>query len=134
MNTRDSLADLLGRILLSSIFLVSGLGKITGYAGTQAYMESMGVPGELLPLAIALEVLGGIAIVVGFRTRLFALLLAGFTVLSAILFHRSLGDQTQFIMFMKNLVIAGGFLVLAARGAGRWSLDARGALSGAGPS
>jgi len=85
----------------------------------------MGVPGALLPLVIALEVGGAIAIILGYRTRLAAFLLAGFCVLSALIFHRALGDQVQFIMFMKNLAIAGGFLLLVARGPGEWSLDAR---------
>ena len=125
MNTFEKLADLGGRLLLAAIFLQSGIGKISGYAGTQGYMESAGVPGLLLPLVIALEIVGAIAVIVGFRTRIAALLLAGFTVLAALLFHWQPGDQMQLIQFMKNLAIAGGFLVLAARGAGDWSLDAR---------
>jgi putative oxidoreductase len=125
MNTQQDLADFLGRALIASIFLISGLGKISGYEGTQGYMEAMGVPGALLPLVIAFEVLGAAAIIVGWRTRLIAFLFAGFSVASAVIFHRALGDQTQFIMFMKNLAIAGGFLLLVARGAGEWSLDAR---------
>jgi putative oxidoreductase len=125
MTTQQNFADLLGRVLIAAIFLVAGLNKIGGYAGTQGYMEAMGVPGALLPLVIVLEVLGAIAIVVGWRTRLFAFLLAGFSVVSAVIFHRALGDQMQFILFMKNLAIAGGFLFLVARGPGEWSLDAR---------
>jgi putative oxidoreductase len=88
-------------------------------------MEAMGVPGALLPLVIALEVGGAIAIILGWHTRLFALLLAGFTLLSALVFHRASGDPMQAILFMKNLAIAGGFLLLVARGPGGWSLDAR---------
>jgi putative oxidoreductase len=122
----ENLADLAGRILLSIIFLVAGIQKIGGYAGTQAYMESMGVPGMLLPLVIALEVGGAIAIIAGWRTRLVALLLAGFSVIAAAIFHRATGDNMQAILFMKNLAIAGGFLLLVARGPGKWSLDARG--------
>jgi len=125
MTTQQNLADLLGRVLIAAIFLVAGLNKIGGYAGTQGYMEAMGVPGALLPLVIALEALGAIAIIVGWRTRLFAFLLAGFSVVAAVIFHRALGDQMQFILFMKNLAIAGGFLFLVARGPGEWSLDAR---------
>ena len=117
--------DLTGRILISAIFLISGLGKIGGYAATQGYMEAMGVPGGLLPLVIALEILGPIAIIVGYRTRLAAFLLASFSIVSAMLFHRALGDQMQFISFMKNLAMAGGFLFLVARSPGNWSLDAR---------
>jgi putative oxidoreductase len=125
MNTTQNTADLFGRILISLIFLLSGLHKIGGYEATQGYMAAMGVPGALLPLVIALEVGGAIAIILGYHTRLFAFLLAGFSVVSALLFHRALGDQVQFIMFMKNLAMAGGFLFLVARGAGDWSLDAR---------
>ena len=125
MITTQNLTDLAGRILLAAIFLMSGINKIGGYAGTQGYMEAMGVPGVLLPLVIALEAAGAIAIILGWNTRLFAFLLAGFTLLSALLFHRALGDQMQFILFMKNLAMAGGFLFLVARGAGDWSLDAR---------
>ena len=121
----QNLGDFAGRILISAIFLISGLGKIAGYAGAQGYMAAMGVPGALLPLVITLEVGGAIAIILGYRTRLAALLLAGFCIVSALIFHRALGDQVQFIMFMKNLAIAGGFLLLVARGPGEWSLDAR---------
>ncbi|EKE77109.1 DoxX family protein [Gallaecimonas xiamenensis] len=115
---------LLGRILLALIFVISGYGKIAGYSGTQAYMEQMGVPGMLLPLVILLELGGGILIVVGFFTRWLALLLALFCVVSAFMFHSS-GDQMQQIMFLKNLAMAGGFLLLMANGPGQWSLDAK---------
>jgi len=126
MNTIEKGTDLAGRILLATIFVHAGLSKIGAYAGTQAYMADAGVPGALLPAVIALEVLGGIALVIGYRARLSALLLAVFTVLSALLFHLA-PDQMQQLMFLKNLAIAGGLLVLAARGAGAWSLDARNA-------
>src|SRR4051812_20959235 len=99
MNTLEKTAELAGRTLLASMFLVAGLGKITGLAGTQAYMQSMGVPGALLPLVIALEVLGAIAIIVGYRTRLVALVLAGFTLVAAVIFHGG-ADQMQQIMFL----------------------------------
>jgi putative oxidoreductase len=131
MDTQQNLVDFTGRVLIAAIFLVSGLGKIAGYAGAQGYMAAMGVPGALLPLVIALEVGGSIAIILGYRTRFVAFLLAGFCMLSALIFHRALGDQMQFIMFMKNFAIAGGFLLLAARGPGEWSLDARRAAQGA---
>ena len=115
----------LGRLLLSLIFVVSGVGKVGAYAGTQAYMDSMGVPGVLLPLVIALEVLGGLAIILGWQARIVAFLLAGFCLLSAILFHGNIGDQGQQIQFLKNLGLAGGFLFIVAHGAGAWSLDKR---------
>jgi putative oxidoreductase len=125
MQTFQNLAAPAGRVLISLIFIVSGLSKIANYAGTQAYMESAGVPGQLLPLTIALEVLGGLAVAFGWHTRLAAFLLAGFSLLSGILFHANFGDQTQMIMFMKNLALAGGFLVLVALGAGPYALDNR---------
>lgn len=116
---------LLGRLGLSLIFILSGVAKLgAGYAGTQGYMEAMGVPGALLPLVIALEIGGGLAVAAGLLTRWAALGLAVFSVASAVLFHFDLGDQGQFINFYKNIAIAGGFLVLAAHGAGRLSLDA----------
>ena len=115
--------SLIARILLAHIFILAGMNKIMGYAGTQSYMEMMGVPGMLLPLVILLEVGGGIAIVVGWQTRWMSYALAAFTVISAIIFHSNLADQTQMIMFMKNFAIAGGFLLLAEHGAGAFSLD-----------
>ncbi len=130
MTTLDKTADLAGRVLIASLFLITGIGKITGYAGTQAYMASQGVPGALLPLVIALEVGGGLAIVLGWHTRLVAALLAGFSIAAALIFHAG-GDMTQQLMLMKNFAIAGGFLFLVARGAGEWSLDARAAARSA---
>jgi len=125
MNQLHILSAPLGRLLLATIFIMSGFNKIGGYAGTQGYMEAMGVPGSLLPAVIALQVLGGLAIVIGYKVRLTAYLLAGFTVLSAIIFHSNFSDQMQFIMFFKNIAIAGGFLMIAAHGAGAYSLDNR---------
>jgi len=125
MNKLNDFAELGGRILLAAIFILSGFTKIGGYAGTQGYMEAMGVPGALLPLVIVTELGGGALIVLGLWTRLAAVALAGFSLLSAALFHANFGDQMQMIMFLKNLAIAGGFLVLVARGAGPLSLDAR---------
>jgi len=129
MNTTASnAADLAGRIFIALLFLVAGIGKLgAGYEGTQAYMEAMGVPGMLLPLVIALEIGGAILLIAGFRTRTTALALAAFTLLSALLFHVDFSDQMQQIMFLKNVAIAGGFLLLAARGAGGWSMDVRNA-------
>ena len=117
-------ADVAGRVLIAVLFLLSGWGKIGGYSGTQAYMQSAGVPGGLLPLVILVELAGGIAIVAGLYTRAAALLLAGFSILSGLLFHTG-ADQIQQIMFLKNLGLAGGFLFLVANGAGRFSLDQR---------
>ena len=123
--TLPALADLVGRVGLAAIFLLAGLNKIGGYEGTQGYMASAGVPGELLPVVIFLEVVGALFLIAGFQTRITALALAGFSVLSGLLFHFNLADQMQFILFFKNLAMAGGFLVLAANGAGAWSVDAK---------
>jgi putative oxidoreductase len=125
MSNLSNAADLVGRILIAAIFLISGLGKISGYADTQAYIAAHGVPGALLPLVIAAEVLGAVAIMIGYRTRIVAAVLAVFTLAAALLFHNVPGDQTQQLMLLKNVAIAGGFLILFARGAGGWSLDAR---------
>ena len=120
----NDLYTLLGRAGLSLIFILSGIAKVgTGYAGTQTYMEAMGVPGALLPLVILLEIVGGVAILAGALTRWTAVGLAIFSAASAFLFHFDLADKGQFINFMKNIAITGGFLVLAAHGAGRFSID-----------
>lgn len=118
-------AEVAGRVLIALIFIVSGYGKIGGYAGTQEYMASFGVPGALLPVVIAVELGGGVLVALGVFTRYAALALAGFTLLSALFFHTDFSDQTQQIMFMKNLAIAGGFLFLVAHGAGKFSVDRR---------
>lgn len=119
----NNLATLLGRLGLSLIFILSGWSKIGGYAGTQQYMDAMGVPSALLPVVIAVEVLGGLAILFGIATRWVALGMAAFSLSAGFLFHFDLADQNQFINFMKNIAIAGGFLVLAANGAGAFSID-----------
>lgn len=116
-------SSVIARILLAHIFVMAGFSKIASYGGTQGYMESMGVPGMLLPLVILLEAGGGLALVVGWQTRLLSYALAGFTVIAALVFHSNLGDQMQMIMFMKNVAIAGGLLLLAEHGAGTFSLD-----------
>jgi putative oxidoreductase len=117
--------DLTGRLLLASIFVLSGIEKIGDFSGTQEFMASKGVPGLLLPLVIALEVIGGLAIVLGWKVRTFAFLLAGYSLLAAVLFHTNFADHQQYYSFMKNLGMAGGFLFLSANGAGRFSVDAR---------
>lgn len=117
--------QLTGRVLISAIFIMAGINKISGYAGTQGYMESMGVPGALLPLVILLEIGGGLAVLLGWQTRIAAFLLAGFTVFSALIFHANLGDQMQFILFMKNLAMAGGLMFLVAGRTHDWSIDAK---------
>ena len=115
----------IGRMLISLIFVMSGLNKIGNYANTAGWMDAMGVPGGLLPIVIVLEVLGGLAVIVGWQTRIVSFLLAGFCLLSAVIFHNNLGNQNEMIHLMKNIAIAGGFLFLTAHGAGKFSLDNR---------
>jgi len=115
--------EFIARVLLSSIFLIAGIGKISAYSGTQAYMESQGLPSILLPAVIVLEIFAPLMLIVGWKTGLAAFALAGFSVLSALLFHFNFADQIQSIMFMKNIAIAGGLLLLCTYGAGHFSLD-----------
>lgn len=117
--------ELAGRILLAALFLLSALGKIGSYAATAGYMSSVGVPDAVLPLVIATELAGAIFVIAGWKTRITAFLLAGFTLLTALIFHNNFADQIQMIMFLKNVSIAGGFLLLVANGAGPLSLDRR---------
>ena len=124
-STAKNVAEVAGRSFLAVLFVLSGLGKIGAYAATAAYMSSVGVPGFLLPVVIVTEVLGALAIVLGWQTRITALLLAGYSLLTALVFHTNFGDQIEMIMFLKNVSIAGGFLLLVANGAGPLSLDRR---------
>jgi len=113
----------LGRFLIGILFVQAGLGKILSYVGTADYMVTMGVPGVLLPLVIITELGGGLAVILGYHTRVAAFALAGFCVLTAVLFHADFSDTMQIIMFSKNMALAGGFLFLVANGAGAFSLD-----------
>lgn len=124
-------ASLLGRILLAAIYVHAGYGKMMRVEGTQAYMAKAGLPGWLVWAVIATELGGGLLIVLGFQTRIVAFLMAGFTILAGVLFHNfwvadAAQYQMQFIQFMKNVSITGGFLLLVANGAGAWSIDGRG--------
>jgi putative oxidoreductase len=125
---------LLGRCLLAILFLHEAWIKIMAYDGAVRYAEAYGVPGLLLPAAIALELGGGLLIVGGLATRIVAFLLAGFCMVTAVIFHTKFSDAGQMLHFEKDLAIAGGFLVLCVSGAGAWSLDAwrrRGQTAGA---
>jgi putative oxidoreductase len=117
-------AALVGRALLAAIFLHEAVSKLTAYSAALAYMRAFGVPGELLPFAIAVELGCGVLILCGYQTRAAALVLAAFCLATAVLFHRNLGDRNQLLHFEKDLAIAGGLLVLFAHGAGAWALDA----------
>ncbi|WP_372815781.1 DoxX family protein [Psychrobacter sp.] len=123
MDNLQALSAPIGRLFLSMIFIFSGFTKITGYAATQGYMESMSVPGMLLPLVIAVELFGGLAIFFGFKARFVAILLVGFNIISALLFHQFWIDESQMNPFMKNIAMAGGFLMIFAHGAGAYSID-----------
>jgi putative oxidoreductase len=122
-STVKNVSELAGRSLLSVLFLLSGVGKIGAYAATGAYMSSVGVPSVLLPAVIVTEVLGATAIILGWQTRITALLLAGYSLLAALIFHANFADQIEMIMFLKNVSITGGFLLLVANGAGALSVD-----------
>ncbi len=125
MNKLNPVFSQAGRVMIALIFVLAGLSKISAIGGTQGYMEAMGLPGILIYPTILFEVAAGLAIIAGFKTRSVALALAGFSLLSALIFHNQLGDQTQFILFMKNVAMAGGFLFLARYGAGELSVDNR---------
>ena len=125
-NGSNGVALLVARVLMAAIFISAGFSKIGGYDGAQAYMQSGGVPGILLPLVILLELGGGLALLVGFKTRWVALALGAFCIASALLFHMKFGDRAQTTNFMKNLSMAGGFLALYVAGAGKLSWDGRG--------
>lgn len=119
----EKISQLIARIFLAQIFLLSGIFKISGYEGTQNYMDAMGVPGGLLPLVIALEIAGGLVLMVGWQTKWASLVLASFTLIAAAVFHSNLDDQMQTIMLMKNIAITGGLILLAIHGPGALSID-----------
>jgi putative oxidoreductase len=125
----SSQAALAGRVLLAAIFLLSGFGKVVQPGPTIAYISSAGLPFPQIALAgsALVELAGGIALILGYRTRLVATILALFSIVTALVFHSDLTDQNQFIHFFKNLAMAGGLLQIVAFGSGRLSLDARGA-------
>ena len=132
-NALQNPLSLVGRLLLALLFLPAGIGKITGFAGTVGYIASVGLPLPTLGAIIALvvEIVGGLALIAGFGTRLAALVLAVFTLVASFFFHAywAAPAAQQFVtqlLFMKNMAVVGGLLTLAAWGAGAWSLDARG--------
>ena len=128
MDSLIKLAAPLGRVLLSLIFIIAGIGKATSASATIGYIASKSIP---LPeisyvLTLIVELGGGVLILIGYQTRIVAFLMAGFCIVTALIFHSDLADQTMFIMFMKNVAMAGGFLQLVAHGAGAVSVDNRG--------
>ena len=118
--TANASIALIARILWAYIFLVAGWGKITAYSATVGYMESMGVPGAMLPLTILVEFGGGLALLFGFQARFAAFGLGVFSLITAFLFH---GGEADAINFMKNFAMAGGLFFLMLHGAGKLSLD-----------
>ncbi|OUR79944.1 DoxX family protein [Alphaproteobacteria bacterium 46_93_T64] len=125
MEKIEPILELAGRVLLAVLFILAGFSKISGFEGTQGYMEAMGVPGVLLPLVILLEIGGGLLLIAGYKTKWISLALAGFCLLSGFIFHFQPEDQIQMILFMKNISITGAFLLLVSKGSGKLSLDAR---------
>ena len=115
--------EIFGRIFLSAVFLIAGVNKIFNYEGTTAYMESFGVPGLLYIPAIILEILFPLLIVIGYQTKISALIMAIFSVSLAIIFHTDFSNQMQVMSFLKNFAIAGGFIIIFVNGPSLWSID-----------
>ena len=118
-----NILDLIGRIFISLVFLLSGFNKIGNYEGTVDWMESFGMPGIFLIPAIILEVGAPILIIIGYKVKISAALLSLFCIATAVIFHNDFSNQMQFISFMKNIALAGGFLFLVVNGAKDFSLD-----------
>lgn len=124
MKNLENIALLVARLLMPILFIVAGYGKLgDAYAGTQQYMQAMGVPTFLLPLTILLELGGGLAVLFGLLTRTVAISTAIFTLLTALIFHSNFAEGANQMMFLKNLTIAGGYILLAVTGPGAFSLD-----------
>ena len=117
------IVEILGRILLSAIFLINGIGKIFNYEGTIQYMENFDVPGYLIIPAITVEILFPILLIIGYYTKFSALILSLFTLVLALIFHTDFSNQMQLMSFLKNIAIAGGFLIIFVYGPGKYSLD-----------
>ena len=118
-----NIVDLLGRILISALFFLNGIFKINNYEGTIGWMEGFGMPGILLIPTIILEILGPVLIIIGYKTKLAAGLLSLFCIATAFIFHNDFANQMQFTSFLKNIALAGGFLILFVNGAKGFSLD-----------
>ena len=118
-----NILDLFARILISTLFLINGIFKITNYDGTVDWMEGYGVPGILIIPAIMIEILGSIFIIVGYQTKITAAFLSLFCLLTAIIFHNEFSNQMQLTSFLKNIALAGGFLFIVINGSKKFSLD-----------
>jgi putative oxidoreductase len=115
--------EIIGRIFLSTVFLIAGVNKIFNYEGTTTYMESFGVPDFLYIPAIILEILFPLLIIIGYQTKISALIMAIFSISLAIIFHTDFSNQMQVMSFLKNFAIAGGFIIIFVNGPSRWSID-----------
>ena len=115
--------DLLGRILISALFIISAYNKLFSLDGTMSWMEGYGVPGLLLYPTIALEVILPLSVIIGYHTRVSAGILAFFCLITAFVFHNDFSDQMQLIAFLKNLGLSGGFLFIVINGTKEWSVD-----------
>jgi len=118
-----NIADLIGRTLISVLFLLNGVFKINNYDGTIGWMESFGMPGILIIPAIFLEIAGPILVIIGYKTKLAAGLLSLFCLTTAVIFHNDFSNQMQLTSFLKNIGLAGGFLILVVNGSRGFSLD-----------
>ena len=127
MSNVNSIASIVGRILMSVIFILGGIEKLSGFSGTVGYMgfEHLPVPVLAAIVAIVVELAGGLLVLVGFKTRIAALVLAVWCIATALVAHTHFADQMQAINFLKNMAMAGGYLQLFILGGGAWSLDAR---------
>ena len=117
------IVEILGRILLSAIFIINGIGKIFNYEGTIQYMENFDVPSYLIIPAITVEILFPILLIIGYYTKFSALVLSLFTLALAVIFHTDFLNQIQLMSFLKNIAIAGGFLIIFVYGPGKYSID-----------
>ena len=117
------IVELIGRVFLSALFLIEGVGKLFTQEQVIMYMEDYGVPGILFIPAVIVEILFPLLLIVGYKTRLAALVLALFTLTVTIIFHTDFGDGMQLISFLKNLAITGGFMIVIAYGSNKFSLD-----------
>ena len=132
-NTNTSVIPAIGRVLMATIFVMSGIGKLAAPAATMGYIASSGLPLPMLALvtAIAVELGGGLLLALGIQTRLVAAGLAAFSIVTGLAFHHAVGDQNQMIHLLKNISMAGGLLQVVIFGAGAYSLDNRNPANGA---
>ena len=121
----EEISKPLGRLLVAQVFFILGYRKVLNYDATAGWMESMGISGSLLPLVIIVELFCSLGLIIGWKTRICAILLGGYCFLSAVLFHMEFSDPMQQISFMKNIALSGALLYIFANGAGKFSLDNR---------